>query len=295
MNLNHLAYFRVLGITEHYTKAANDLNITQPSLSHAIRALEEDLGTQLFEKQGRNVKLTKYGKAFHSIVDKALAELEAGEKQLRTSTTEHSGQVDLAFIHALGFHYIPQFMKGFKELYDHEEITFTFAESTTSHIIQGLKDKKYDIGFCSYAAGEPDICFTKIYEEPLIAIVPTTHRFASFETISLNVLNEDPVIYYDKTSELRQTVDGMFKEAEIIPNITYELAEDSAIAGLVSVGQGIAIVPDTPILNSFPIKKVAISSLSHSHSIYIATLKNRYLTPSAYTFYNYLVNPGETV
>ena len=55
MNLNHLHYFRVLAKTEHYTQAANQLDITQPSLSHAIAALEKDLGCYLFEKQGRNI------------------------------------------------------------------------------------------------------------------------------------------------------------------------------------------------------------------------------------------------
>ncbi|MBQ4163525.1 MAG: LysR family transcriptional regulator, partial [Turicibacter sp.] len=62
MNLNHLHYFRVLANLEHYTKAAKQLSITQPSLSHAISLLEKDLGTQLFEKHGRNIRLTKNGR-----------------------------------------------------------------------------------------------------------------------------------------------------------------------------------------------------------------------------------------
>ena len=65
MNLNHLQYFRVLAQSEHYTHAANELNITQPSLSHAIASLEKELGIYLFEKQGRNIKLTKYGRIFY--------------------------------------------------------------------------------------------------------------------------------------------------------------------------------------------------------------------------------------
>lgn len=64
MNLNHLYYFRALAKEEHYTRTAKLLSITQPSLSHAISCLEEELGVQLFEKHGRNAKLTKYGKIF---------------------------------------------------------------------------------------------------------------------------------------------------------------------------------------------------------------------------------------
>ncbi|AXU28226.1 UNVERIFIED_CONTAM: LysR family transcriptional regulator [Clostridioides difficile] len=72
MNLNHLHYFRVLAKVEHYTKAATQLFIPQPSLSNAISILEKELDTFLFEKQGRNVCLTKYGRFFLTYVDKAL-------------------------------------------------------------------------------------------------------------------------------------------------------------------------------------------------------------------------------
>ena len=67
MNLKQLQYFSVLARYEHYTKAAAQLSITQPSLSHAIAELEKDLGTNLFEKHGRNVRLTKYGRAFSKL------------------------------------------------------------------------------------------------------------------------------------------------------------------------------------------------------------------------------------
>ena len=72
MNLYHLRYFVTLAHLEHYTKAADVLAITQPSLSHAISSLEEELGVKLFEKNGRNVSLTKYGKSFLEDVEQTL-------------------------------------------------------------------------------------------------------------------------------------------------------------------------------------------------------------------------------
>ncbi len=68
MNLNHLYYFRALAKEEHYTRTADMLSITQPSLSHAISCLESELGVKLFEKQGRNAKLTKYGALFFYVM-----------------------------------------------------------------------------------------------------------------------------------------------------------------------------------------------------------------------------------
>ena len=78
MNLSQLQYFRTLAKEEHYTRAAQILSITQPSLSHAIAQLEQELGTRLFEKKGRNVVLTRYGKIFLPYVEESLKVLEEG-------------------------------------------------------------------------------------------------------------------------------------------------------------------------------------------------------------------------
>ena len=82
MNLYHLRYFATLAHLEHYTKAAEILAITQPSLSHAIASLEKELGVKLFEKEGRNVALTKCGQAFLIDVEQALEEVLAKLKEL---------------------------------------------------------------------------------------------------------------------------------------------------------------------------------------------------------------------
>ena len=99
MNLNHLSYFRILAKLEHYTQAAEELSITQPSLSHAMSTLEKDLGTYLFEKQGRNIKLTKHGKIYFEYVDRALSELEKGEKKIRELSNVSTGTIELGYIY----------------------------------------------------------------------------------------------------------------------------------------------------------------------------------------------------
>ena len=91
MNLYHLRYFVTLAHLEHYTKAAEILSITQPSLSHAIGSLEKELGTRLFKKHGRGVVLTKYGKLFEEYVDNALYSLDTGVKKVRTMTGQTEG------------------------------------------------------------------------------------------------------------------------------------------------------------------------------------------------------------
>lgn len=144
MNLNQLYYFVALAKTEHYCKTAEILAITQPSLSHAIANLEEELGTVLFEKRGRNVALTKYGKVFLEYATESLQLLEAGIKKTRTMNGEHTGIIDLGYIFTLGIEFIPRMVRGFLAEHPELDVDFRFTVGNTQEIIRGLKEEKYD-------------------------------------------------------------------------------------------------------------------------------------------------------
>ena len=107
MNLNHLYYFRALAKEEHYTRTADMLSITQPSLSHAISCLESELGVKLFEKQGRNAKLTKYGALFLRYVEQSLDMLDEGKRVVTETSGTSGGFIDMGYIFTLGSHFIP--------------------------------------------------------------------------------------------------------------------------------------------------------------------------------------------
>ena len=114
MNLYHLRYFVTLAHLEHYTKAAEILAITQPSLSHAIASLEKELGVKLFEKEGRNVVLTKCGQAFLTDVERALDMLDSSVNKLQM-TGSGEGRIDIVQLRVLSSIIVPGFVKGFLE------------------------------------------------------------------------------------------------------------------------------------------------------------------------------------
>lgn len=101
MNLNQLYYFKTLAELEHYTKAAEKLNISQPTLSHSISSMEKELGANLFEKQGRNVVLTKYGRIYMFYVENALTQLELGKNQIERLVSE-GGRTRWAGVYDIG-------------------------------------------------------------------------------------------------------------------------------------------------------------------------------------------------
>lgn len=290
MNLNHLQYFRVLAQTEHYTQAANLLDITQPSLSHAIALLEKELGCYLFEKQGRNIKLTKYGRIFYEYIEKGLQEIDLGERRLRDLTSQENGWIDLAFIYTLGSHYVPHLLQSFLAQSQNRNVKFSLKQGNTTEILQGLKEEKYDIAFCSYVEHQPDINFLPIAQEEVVAIVSHSHPLALHDSVDLAQLKEETFVYYDKQSGIRPLLDSLFEKVQIRPNIICEVEEDSAVIGLVAINYGIALVPDIAMLDQFPVKKLKITNPPHVRYIYLATVKNRYLPPAVHTFCNFIVH-----
>ena len=288
MNLYHLRYFVTLAHLEHYTKAADELLITQPSLSHAIASLESELGTALFEKQGRNVCLTKYGRTFLDYVEKSLDVLDNGIKMTKAITSPTSGHIDLAFIYTLGSHFVPQAVSSFLSDSRYKNVTFSFSAGNTTDIIKGLKDEKYDIAFCS-KEDEPDVEFSPISEQKLVLIVPEGHPLAQKRAIDLRETAGYRQIFFTKTSGLRPVIDELFNKIGVTPNIVYEVEEDGTIAGLVAKNFGIAIIPQIPILNFMKLKVLKITSPAYKRYVYLARAKRKYTAPVVNEFSRFVL------
>lgn len=289
MNLNHLNYFRVLAKLEHYTQAADKLSITQPSLSHAMSSLEKDLGTYLFEKQGRNIKLTKYGKIYFEYVDRALSELEKGERKLRELTNISSGTIELGYIYTLGPTFVPALIKSFVSIGENKNIKFSFGQGTTKSLIEDLKNEKFDIVLCSYVENEEDVEFIPIEREELVVIVANEHPLAKRDTIDLRDLDNYSFIGFSEKSGIRPLINSLFEQVNIKPNIICEVEEDNAVIGLVEINYGIAVVPKISSLKNYNVKVLPIVNPAHERFIYLVTLKNRYLAPSVKSFKNYII------
>ncbi|WP_368490260.1 LysR family transcriptional regulator [Clostridium sp. BJN0013] len=288
MNLYHLRYFVTLAHLEHYTKAAEELMITQPSLSHAIALLGKELGVSLFEKDGRNVVLTKYGKMFLSDVEKALEILDSSVKTLKM-IGNGEGTIELAFLRTLGTDFVPGITRDFLQANRGKSVKFNFHTGVTGDIIEGLKARKYDIAFCSKMEDDQSIEFTPVATQELVLIVPTNHPLADRDTIDLVDTISYPQIFFTKKSGLRPIVDNLFAQIGKMPEIAYEVEEDQVIAGLVSKNFGIAVSPNMPMLNSMDLKVIEITNPSWERMFYLAIMKDKYSTPVVQEFKNFVI------
>nr|WP_296957828.1 LysR family transcriptional regulator [uncultured Mediterraneibacter sp.] len=288
MNLNQLYYFSKLAEVQHYTNAAEELAISQPSLSHAINSLEKELGTKLFVKQGRGVVLTKYGQIFKEYVDDALHTLDTGVKKVRTMTGQTEGIVELAYIYTLGSGFVPRLVGDFIRTHEELKVHFHFTVGNTSEIIQGLKEDRFDLAFCSMAERESDIQFTPVGRENLVVVVPHGHPLSYKNSVDLEQVAAYPQIFYTKNSGLRPVVDRMFEQARVNPQIAYEIEEDGSMAGLVAQNFGIAVMPEIPILSLLDVEVLTLRNQNQRRYIYMAQAKERYRPPLVQKFAEYV-------
>ena len=149
MTLNQLVYFQTVARYQHFHRAAEELNISQPSLSRSVATLEEELRIVLFERQGRNVRLTKYGRVFLEHTEKILKDVAVARTQMQ-QLSGNEGHVDIAYVFPLAAHYIPHMVRRFLKKEKNKNVTFSFHQLHTAPLIEGLKSEKYDIIFGSY-------------------------------------------------------------------------------------------------------------------------------------------------
>lgn len=290
MNLKHLQYFRILAKTQHYTKAAAQLYITQPSLSQAISELEKELNIKLFEKVGRNIKLTKYGQYFLTYVENGLEELEKGERNLQKLTNANTGIIDLAFIFSLGADFVPSIIQRFMEENEGAQVTFSCYQGTTQSIVQGLKEENYDLAFCTFAEHEPDIEFIPLMKRDIVLITHKDHPLASKEIVEFKDTADEKFVCFNRKSLFRPVIDQLFLDAGITPNISCEVGEDTALVGLVAAKQGVGILPRSSTLDLFDIKVLPFEKPLKEQTIYMASVKGRYLSPVVERFKSFIAN-----
>ena len=290
MNLNNLYYFKVMAEFQHYTRAAQSLFITQPSLSHAMSSLERELGVRLFEKEGRNVKLTKYGHLLKSYVTPGFREIEAGDRLLRQFSKKNSGIVDFSFLFVLGQKFVPEMIKNFYLDDAHKNITIHFNQCNTKTTITRIKDNSVDLGLCTFMPDEPDVKFKPIIRQDLICIVSLNHPLAKKASVTPDELGPYPLIrYIDTAGEIQSLIDHMLADCSVEPETLYHMAEEITMAGMVSSGHRdcVAVVPDLDILEHYAIRKIPLKHPDAYRNIFLATSKKHPLPPCVRTLYDF--------
>lgn len=288
MNLQQLQYFKVIAETKNFTTASNILLVSQPALSKAIAKLEEELNVPLFEREGRNIKITKYGEVFLKYAESALNDIERGIEKIQDMKDSNDRVISIASTYCIGSTIIPFLISNF--LNSHMQTKFNFNNESTDEILKDLKYGKIDLGFfddIKRINDYPEIEVSLVKKEEYVLIVPKDHYLSNKEEVYLKELKEENFIVYNTRDNEKK-----ISYAELIgytPKISVEPTEASMLASLVSAGAGISVVVNTPMINTNKISKIRIKDDIGYKKIYMGWNKDGYISRVAEEFKEYVI------
>lgn len=288
MEWQRLEHFRVVARTEHFTKAAEQLNMTQPALSRSIARLEEELGVPLFDRPGRTVRLNKFGKMFLDRVDRAFREIGQGVQELREMNDPHSGAVSLGFLLTVGFSTLPDIISRFHRTYPN--VHFELHQNTAVALADQLARGEVDLCLLHPLDDRPDWVWNRLYEEELFVYVPAGHRLADQTAVRLDRFADDPFIGFKKRYGMRVITDRLCYKAGFAPRIRFEGDDIATVAGLVASGLGVALLPDFAGADPDKVRKLRVTEPVCRRELGLVWMKGRTLSRSADRFRTFVLD-----
>lgn len=278
VDLTQLVYFVEIAKLQNVTKAAERLHIAQPALSQSLQKLEQELGTKLFDRIGKSIRLNEDGRIMFRYSEQILELYHNAREELADRLKSETGTIKLKFLCASDL--IPDIIASFQSLYP--GIGFKIVQSS----------ELMDYDFCitsTYNNVTPENG-RLLHDEEILLAVPPNHRFARRKRCRLEELKEDPFISLDANKQLRKLTDTFCKAVNFRPNIALECDNPALVRNLIAAELGVAFVPaDTwEQINNDRIGYLHIERPVCVRSIFITWPQNKYISRQGYFFLNFI-------
>lgn len=243
MELRHLRYFAAVADTRHFGRAAERLHMAQPALSQSIRQLEAELGTPLFTRTTRQVRLTQAGEFLQGEVARILAAVEDSVRGVQRIAQGRQGLVRMGFTGSAAHAQLPRMARIIKHTLPGLALEI-HADLLTPAQVDGLTDGRLDIGVLRPPMVGDGLVLRVIESEPLVLAVAADHRLATEPVMSLVDLRAEPfVLFAGDHSAVNDAVLRSCRAAGFVPRREHEAAGISVMLPLVAAGLGVALVP----------------------------------------------------
>lgn len=286
MDFNSLQYFVLVAKFENMSRAAECLHITQPALSKSISLLEKNLGVALFDRNGRTIKLNRYGRFFLERAESMLKEYDMAKEGLLNLVSPAQGVVSIGFMHTLGLEVIPQLMAAVQKVYPQMKIQLTQSNSST--IMSKLEVGELDLCLISSFETDKDLVWEKLWEEELFLIVPENHPLANAKQVNLKDFANEPFISIKKGNTLRKSVDDLYKQEGFQLNVGFEGEEVHTITGLVESGLGVSLIPYIKGLEQYKIRLVNVNAPNCRREIGLAYMSKHFKSAATILLADYI-------
>ena len=240
MELRHLRYFTALAETLSFTRAAERVHVTQSTLSHQIRQLEDEVGQPLFDRIGKKVVTTEAGELFLGFAGRALKEVDLGLAMLKPGAGRLTGQVRIGATHTFNIGLIPECVAQF--LARHPTVQVRVEELPADQIGTKLHAGELDIGIAYRPHGPTDLWFEPLYNEEMVLVVSDAHPLAGRKRIRMVELHQQRLVLMPEYFATRALLEECFKASGAEPLVVAEMSTIAPMLGLVLRTQVGAIV-----------------------------------------------------
>lgn len=291
VELRQLRYFVEVAEREHISEAAEHLHVAQSAISRQIANLEEELGTPLFERIGRNVKLTPVGKIFLEHCITALKGIDFAAKQVEEFLDPAKGTIKIGFPTSLASYVLPTVISAFKKEYP--DISFHLRQGSYKFLIDAVKNRELNLALLGPLPPKDEaINTTVLFSENIHALLPATHPLAKKESINLVDLRHDQFVLFPEGYILNKVAVDACRSVGFMPNITSEGEDMDALKGLVAAGIGVTLLPESSLYDSTPrmTVKVPIAIPNIRRTVGIIAPTSRDLAPSEEVFVKFISN-----
>lgn len=284
MNLSQLYYFSKLSELEHFSKAAKELYITQPSLSHAIKSLETELGVRLFEREGRRMRLTPFGKEFAVYVKRGLREIDKGAELAQEFNGKLGGTVNVGAVLTVEGDYLPPLFHDFSENYG-QEVKLNMFQGFSIPLVEGLENDKYDVVFAAAGERKPNLCYEHVLSHELVAVVNKNNPLAQRDSIGIPELSGYNVHTYRLGTPIGEEVNDLLAEYNL--SAKHDCEDEVSLGGIISaMPNDIALATLTISLKVFDhLRFLRIEEVPQDfHPIYMIYKRDAYRSCAAERF-----------
>lgn len=296
MTLHQLRYFVEMCNTLHYTRTAEQLNISQPSLSYALSELSKELGVPLFEKSGKKVSLTEFGEAFLPYAESALHILSQGEAQISNMLNPTGGIINLGYIYSVSFDAIPHLVDEFYAAQGNRNIHFNLQVGMTSTLVEKLLDCTMDVVMAPLPEVLAEgISSVPVFNQELYLMVYNDHPLATRSTVTVEDFKTEKFVMIHKNSDLFLQTEALFKKHNVRPEIAFKVDECNSMAAFVGSQLGIAIMPNIPSLTSYKVTAIPFEGRSMNRSICLLWNTKCRTNPVVSSFINYFTSHQDQI
>lgn len=289
MELKQLEYFIVLCKELHFTRAAEKLGITQPSLSQQIRLLEHEVGMPLFDRIGKTNKLTEAGEALLHHSYNVFHELSQARAAISELQGLKRGALNVGALLTAVNDLLPPTIIAFHETYPNVELSIKGLR--TGDIYKGLLENELDLGIVFLPVEHDDLKSIPLYEDELAVAAPKNHPIAEHAYVTLDRLQDVPAVLLPDDYFLRQIVNEHCRSLSFEPEPMLEMTTMESIIHMVSKGIGITILPEAYLdhVNHSDIRTIPMNEPEIPINVGLVYRKNKHLCAATRVFMEQLI------